>query len=398
VPFLLLPILTRYLSPADYGILAMFLLATLIVEPFISLGLVGAITVKYYDAATDLARYLGTGLILVGMASIPFVVAILVLGEPLTEVTAVPAPWLVLVVPLVIARTVVGSQLALFRVRELVVRFAALQNLQSASVLVLALLLVVVLGHGWEGRVGAELVTWGVLALACLYVLVRGGWLRFSFSSADARHLARFGVPLIPHTLGAVLILQTDRVMLTNIVGVDQTGLYTVGYQLVLVIEIVAVSFNNAYAPWLFRRLTDADEARKRSLVRYTYGGFVAMALIAASVAILAPWVGGWLLDPSYEGAFVFTGWQALGLMFSGMYYLVTNYIFFAQRTTWLALVTITVALLNIPLTYVLITQNGAVGAAQAFAISLGLSFLLTWIVSQRVYPMPWFAPRKATS
>jgi Na+-driven multidrug efflux pump len=72
------------------------------------------------------------------------------------------------------------------------------------------------------------------------------------------------------------------------------------------------------------------------------------------------------------------------------MYYMVTNYIFFADRTRWLAAVTITVALINVPLTYVLIKLNGGTGAAQAMAGSLALSFLLTWAVSQRVYPMPW--------
>jgi O-antigen/teichoic acid export membrane protein len=390
VPFLLLPILTRYLSPADYGILAMFLLSAVLVEPFIGIGLVGAITVKYYDKATVLADYLGTGLLMVAGIAVPAGVAILLLGPVLTELTAVPAPWLALVVPLVVARTIAGSQLSLLRVRELPLQFAVLQNLQSVGVIVLAVVLVVGLGLGWQGRVGAELTTWCALALVCLVLMWRGGWIRFRFSPGYARDLASFGVPLIPHSIGAVLMFQTDRVLLTNLVGVEVTGLYTVAYQLVVVIEIVAVSFNYAYAPWLFRRLTDADDAAKRSIVRYTYVGFGGMVGLAVGAAIVMPWVGELLLDPAFHDSFVFTGWLALGLMFSGMYYLVANYIFYAQRTAWLSLVTISVGLLNIVVTYALITLNGAIGAAQAFALALLLSFLLTWLVSQRVYPMPW--------
>jgi Na+-driven multidrug efflux pump len=77
--------------------------------------------------------------------------------------------------------------------------------------------------------------------------------------------------------------------------------------------------------------------------------------------------------------------------MFSAMYYMVTNYVLFAERTLSLAAVTVFVALVHIPLAYALIVLNGGVGAAQATAISLAMSFVLTWVVSNRAFPMPWF-------
>jgi O-antigen/teichoic acid export membrane protein len=390
-PFLLLPIMTRFLSPADYGIVAMFALTTTVLEPFISVGLAGALTVTYYDKSTDLAAYLGTGLIMVATIALPFLALLLLLGDQISSVTSVPALWLVLVVPYIVARAVGSSLLALLRVREKAVLFSLFQNLQTVGAIVLALVLVIALQLAWRGRVAADLVIAGAFAVGSLVWLRRSGWLRFEYVRTYARQIATFGVPLIPHTLGAALILQTDRLFLTNLVGVDETGIYTVGYQLALVIELVAVSFNYAYAPWLFRRLTDGDDHVKRQLVRYTYVQFAGMAVLAATVAIVMPWLAGMLLDRSFAGSGEFVGWFALGFFFSGLYYMVTNYIFYAQRTRWLAAVTITVAAINVPLTYGLIKLNGAVGAAQAMSISLGLSFLFTWIVSQRVYPMPWF-------
>jgi len=175
---------------------------------------------------------------------------------------------------------------------------------------------------------------------------------------------------------------------------VSETGLYTVGYQLALIVELVAVSFNSAYTPWLFEKLTNADHSTKRRLVRFTYVQFAAMAVLAVGVALVMPWVAVHLLGSSFAESSRYVGWFALGFLFSGMYYMVTNYIFFAQRTAYLAAVTITIAIINIPLTYILITLNGGIGAAQATAISLGLSFVFTWIVSQRVYPMPWLGGR----
>jgi O-antigen/teichoic acid export membrane protein len=131
-------------------------------------------------------------------------------------------------------------------------------------------------------------------------------------------------------------------------------------------------------------------------LVRYTYGQFFALAVLSLGVAIVMPLVVVWLLDPSFAASAQFVPWFALGFWFSGMYYMVTNYLFYARRTAWLATATGLTAVVNVALTYVLILANGAVGAAQATAISFAMSFFLTWIASQLAYPMPWLGGRLA--
>jgi O-antigen/teichoic acid export membrane protein len=390
IPFLLLPVLTRYLSPADYGIVAMFFLTVVILEPFVSVTFAGAITVKFYDKATDLPAYVGTGAVLVIVVGALFALLLFLIRDPLSAFTSVPSTWLLLVVPFVVARSIGAALPALLRVREKAILYAMLQIGQSAAIISLSLLFVILLGRSWPGRLEAELLVTLLFAVGAVVALWRSGWLRPVFVPQYSRHLATFGVPLILHTLGWVLMTQSNRLLVTNYVGLEETGLFTVGFQLALVIELFAGSFNNAYTPWLYRKLTDADEQTKLKLVKYTYIQFAAMGLLAAAVAVVMPLVAGFLLDRSFAGAGRYIGWFALGFMFSGMYYMVTNYIFYAQRTAWLAAVTFAVAVFNLPLTYVLIQANGGIGAAQATAISLGLSFLFTWIVSQRVYPMPW--------
>jgi O-antigen/teichoic acid export membrane protein len=390
LPFLLLPILTRYLTPADYGIVAMFLLVALLVEPFVGLGLSGAITVRYYDRDVELPRYLGTGIVVVTGAAAFALLVFVVFGGLLSDITDVPPVWLLLVVPLVLARSIGSTPLALLRVREKAAHFGVFQNAQSIGLLTLAIVLVVVLGYGWEGRIAAEVFSWMVFAVVGLALMWWLGWVAFTYVKSYAVDLIRFGGPLIPHLIGSVVIFQIDRLLLTNMVGVDETGLYTVAFQLALVVELIAISFNNAYAPWLYRRLGDADDHVKRRLVRLTYVGFAGLAVLALATAIVMPSLAGVLLDPSYLASGAFVPWLALGFMFSGMYYLVTNYIFYAGRTAWLGLVTGITAVINIGLTYVLIDLNGAMGAAQASAITFAISFGLTWIASQRAYPMPW--------
>ena len=84
-------------------------------------------------------------------------------------------------------------------------------------------------------------------------------------------------------------------------------------------------------------------------------------------------------------------GWLALGQALHGMYMMVTNYIFYSKRTGLLSLSTMTAGLVNVGLLMVLVSSMGLKGAAIAFAISMGIKFLLTWYVAHLRHPMPWF-------
>ena len=72
------------------------------------------------------------------------------------------------------------------------------------------------------------------------------------------------------------------------------------------------------------------------------------------------------------------------------MYFMVTNYIFYAKKTYILAYVTFSVTILHIGFLYFLINLNGAIGAAQAIMITSIITFLSVWILSHKVYKMPW--------
>jgi O-antigen/teichoic acid export membrane protein len=81
-----------------------------------------------------------------------------------------------------------------------------------------------------------------------------------------------------------------------------------------------------------------------------------------------------------------------LGNAFMGMYYMVTNYIFFARRTGLLSALTISVGILTVALNWYLIQINGIAGAAQAFMFGQALLFIGAWMMAQYCYSMPWLS------
>jgi O-antigen/teichoic acid export membrane protein len=155
--------------------------------------------------------------------------------------------------------------------------------------------------------------------------------------------------------------------------------------QIGLIIGVLEQSFNQAWAPWLFERLSRKNPDDKQLIARITRWYNVGIITLALAIAAIAPWFLRFFVGRDFAGAGQFVLWLALGNAFSGMYKMVVNQIFYANKTHLLAWVTFVTGVANVGLTYALIRINGAVGAAQGTALALLLSYLMTAQLSRRV-------------
>jgi O-antigen/teichoic acid export membrane protein len=181
-----------------------------------------------------------------------------------------------------------------------------------------------------------------------------------------------------------------DRLLITKLVGLSDTGVYSVGHQIGVLVGFLAEAVNRAWVPWLYENLKKKDADSRRRIVRITYSYFACLLLIVTLLSLVSPVVLSLLVPDAYAASSHYVFWIALGFAFSGMYMMMTNYIFVAEKTHLLSWATLTIASVNVALNYVLIRRGGALGAAQATAISNCLLFGLVWVLAARVYPMPW--------
>jgi O-antigen/teichoic acid export membrane protein len=250
--------------------------------------------------------------------------------------------------------------------------------------------LVALIPLGWLGRMDAMVISmflFGVLAVVALYKKnLLKGWIR----KDDLKSITRFGVPLIPHVVGGMVMIYSDRIFIAKMVGLAETGSYTVGYQVAMAISLLQSSFNLAWVPWFYGKLNQNDDAVKLKIVKFTYLYNVLILLSAIGLTLIAPLIFSVFINKNYGDSLQFVWWVALGFAFDGMYKMVVNYLFYVKKTYIISIITFGVAILNIILNYFLIKNFGAVGAAQATAISLCCEFIIVWIISAKVYEMPW--------
>jgi len=398
IPFALLPVLTRYLSPADYGRVAMFQALLTALASLSALGVTGAIARKAYDDPKDrheLRDLIASCFQLLLTTSALLFAAVLIFRRELASWLSLDVVWIQGAVFVSATMVVIRIRLGQWQVRKQSRAFGIFQVSQSLGNVSLSLLLVVALHQGYHGRIAAQVGIAAVFATAALVLLHREQLLAIWIWRPELmREALAFGVPLLPHIAGGFLLGTMDRLIVNNELGVAETGIYVVAAQLAGGMALVFDGINKAYWPWLFERLKKDDIEEKRRVVRLTYAWYAVILVTVALVFLVGPTLLTWIAGDRYARAGEIIGWLALGEAFGGMYLMVTNYIFYARRTGLVSLASIASGAANVVLLIAFIRWFGLHGAAWAYCSAMGIRFLLTWWAAHRSVPMPWFGSK----
>lgn len=392
VPFLLLPVLTRVLDPAAYGVVAMFSLVVAFMSVGVGLNVHGAITVRYFDRSSfEIPKYVSTALVILAVSTSLMLALVFITGTRIAVITSIPKQWLYAAVLVAFLQFLVQIVLALWQASKKPIKYGALRITHAFLDAIGSIVLVLVLALSWQGRLSGMLVAWLCAAIIAVYFLVREGWLAKSINPTYAKDALNYGVPLVPHAVGGLLLGMADRFMVNNILDVSSTGIYVVAVQLGLILGMLADSFNKAFAPWLMEKLSDVDYESQKKIVIFTYIYFFVIIALAAFGALVAPYVLPYIVGPQFQTTGPLLIFILLGNAFIGMYYMVTNYIFYSRRTGLLSTLTISIGVITVALSWFLINAYGIKGAAIGFLVGQASLFFGAWVLSNYCVPMPWF-------
>lgn len=392
VPFLLIPVFTRNMSTSDYGLFSMFQMVILVFGPVVGLSIHGAVTRQYYERdRIDFPRYVTNALFILVFSTVTISALAFVSNHLIYKLTDLSWFWIQLSILVAASQFIFQVVLVLFQVRFKAISYGVFLISQSILNGSLSIVLVVAFDLGWQGAVLGLSISYLLYGLIGIFVIAKGKFIKAKFSKKYVVHSIKFGVPLIPVILGAAIINISDRLFIKNMVGLDAAGVYTVGYQISMILMIVINAFNKAWVPWLFDKLKSGGEGAKNNIVKFTYFYFIILILGAIILGLISPFIISFYVDPAFKNASIFVVWISIGYAFHGMYKMMTNYVHYAEKTHLNFVVMVIAVPVNLVLNYLLIKANGSVGASQSTAISFLTSFIIMWILSIRVFRMPWF-------
>lgn len=391
IPFLMMPVFTRLLSPTDYGVATMFSIIQSVVFPFIALcGVLGVSRIYYSIHNFDNATYSGTVFLFGGFTWIIITLIFYFFKTPVSTLLNIPEGWLLVIPTAAYFHFIISLASVSWQIREKPRQYGYYQMSSILVEITVSLFFVAYMGFGWEGRLISRFFTALLFAIIGLYYLQNSSWILLRFDWNCLKHSLKMGVPMVPHNLLGVLNASVDKMFISRMIGLADVGLYGVGYQVGGVLRLLAAAFNEAYTPWIFRKLRTVDAVMKRKIVLLTYAYFIVIVLLAVLLSAFAPLLMKFWLGEKFHGSIIFVIWIALGEAFNGMRYMVVKFLYLAEKTYFISLATLAGAILNIPLNYVFIKRFGAIGAAQTSTLIQLTIFLLTWFFAAKSYDMPW--------
>lgn len=400
VPFLILPIIVRFLSPEDYGIITNYAVLIQIVSVFVITASQGSIPVNFFKLEKEEFQ-----VYVVNIFSIAFVVSVfclfifLLIDDLLYETLGLSRQYLVLAIIEVIFSAFICVNMLIWRCEEKPMRFGTFQICQTVLNVTLTLVLVVLLKWAWEGKVIAGFISALIMGTLSIFILYKKGCYRFKFDFSKVRLVLVFALPLIPHALALWGKTGIDKVLITNISGLAENGLYSTAITWGAIITIVITSFGNAYNPYLLKKLALFDKTgssdnhfmEKKKIVKLSYlfvGGVGFMVLICY---FLFYGLIIFIYPENYHPSTRFLSWIMLGEFFRGWYLIYINYIHYTYKTKVLGVITFSLSLVQIALSYILIISLGTIGAAISTCIISLLTTIGVGLYANKVYPMPWF-------
>jgi O-antigen/teichoic acid export membrane protein len=321
-------------------------------------------------------------------------ILLLVFGfsDSISSLVQISAKWIILAVIVAFFQVIAQLNLTIWQLESKPAVYGWLQVSSSLLNYVLSILLVVVFDFDEGGRMIGITVAAMLFGTIGFLTLKRKELLEVTFKSEYVKASMLFSLPLIPHALAGWVNTGLDRILINNFVSVSENGIYSISYQVAMLVGMVASSFNRAFAPFIFKRLSENGESleTKIELVKYTYMYYIALTVIALLIYVSSPVILSLLVDSAYHDSGKYVIWIMLGFLFDGYYYGVVNYLFFTRKTHYISLVTSTSCLIHFLISYLVIPSRGAIGAAYASFASYLFSFVVTFYVCNRYSPMPW--------
>jgi O-antigen/teichoic acid export membrane protein len=394
VSLIMLPLYTRALSPADYGVLQLMLLTMEVVAILISAGAAAGVMRFFYRATTDDERHAvqWTSLVLLASLNTLGAAIILVAAEPVARVALKDAVWasdLRLAAITFALEPLVAIPMLSLQVRQMA-RGALVASLAKLGLQVtLNVTLLVVLRLGVRGAVLSAMITNLLLGAGMVWLMRREVPFRLSWDAA--RKLRRFGLPYQFVTAGTFILTFGDRFFLQASRGATEVGLYALAYQFgFIVYTFCATPWLQAWNPRRHEMVAQPKEQRDAS---YNEGALLLTCLIvtgAVFASLFAKPALRIIAAPEYLGAAAFVPLIVSAYILQAFSENSQFGIDVSERTVWATAATWVGTLVVIPAYAWMIPEWGAVGAAGATIIAFAARAVAMFVFAQRLWPIDY--------
>ncbi|MEK7434578.1 MAG: oligosaccharide flippase family protein [Cyanobacteriota bacterium] len=380
--FFLLPLFTAYLTPKDYGVTAILGTMTFVLTSIFTLGFGTSIGLSFFDTKNEFRKeesihtaliilLLSAGLMFLfgSIFSIKFAEHFLNDKEHYNFVilSLISNFFNIIMTPLIVY----------YQFENKAKKYIILTNLTSVLAILTNVLFVVYFKRGVQGLLEAGVIS-SLLTFLIFCIDVFNN-LKFKFSKNVSKVLLKQGLPMVPSFASLFVIQQSNRVFLEHFNGLESLGIYSIGYNLGMVMSIFVNAFQNT---WLAFFLSYMDKKKEAEEVfgKITTYYILSLGFINTMFFIFAGSIVAFMTKDAFHSSYKIVGLAATSHFLNGLFALLLPALYFEKEVKYVTLIQIFAAVFSTITNIFLIIYFSEFGAALGLVIGTFYIVLFQYI------------------
>ena len=354
--FLTLPIFTRLMSTADYGLYTTFVSYENIITLVSGLGLYASLKTAKIEYKDKVDSYVST----VSLLTIAFTCLLMLIAFPFKEQIGAFFGFNGYITLLMVAQAWASAVITMYNCRVSLdfayKRYIALSLIISVCNICLSLGLILTVNKN-DPFIGRVLGT--SLPLIIIAIILVIGFFHKA-SPERNRDFIKFGLdyslPLIPHGVSQLILAQFGKIIIQKKIGNEAAGIYGFAYTIALIPQILASSLDTAWGPWFF----ETYEKGQINVIKKRATQYVALFSVATvGLFCVSPEIIKIMADKSYWSSIQIVCPAVLRVFFTFLYGIPAQIEYYYKKTKYTAVGTMLAAVLNIVFCMILVPKYG---------------------------------------
>ena len=220
--------------------------------------------------------------------------------------------------------------------------------------------------------------------LEIIFMILNGKW--FSIKKINFKLLKQLlviGVPLLPNFLIYWIFNSSDRIMISNLLDVGQSGIYAVGSKLGHLSQLINTAFGGGWLFFAYSTMKEENQVKNNSLI-FEYLGVISF-FSTMVICIISHFVYELLFSSDYVSGYIISPYLFLAPLLQMLFQVAANQFMVIKKTWPNMLILLLGAVTNVILNFILIPRVGIEGAAIATLFGYVVSDIVCIIILNKM-------------
>lgn len=222
------------------------------------------------------------------------------------------------------------------------------------------------------------------LTMEIVFYMLNKSWFNIKkFDFTVLKQLLKIAIPLFPNFMIYWIFNSSDKIMITNLIGLGPSGIYSVGSKLGHCSQLIYTAFSGGWQYFAFSTMRDDNQVESNSLI-YEYLAIISY-IFTMLICCFSFLIFKMLFSEEYISGYLIAPYLFLSPLLQMIFQVACNQFIIIKKTWPNMLILLSGAIINVILNLFLIPVLGIEGAAIATLIGYAVSNIICIIVLKKL-------------